>query len=90
MADGRRRERAPTVNGRDVTVELDDSGTGLAVLLDDATSRIIELEARGYRPRQLSVPAAAYERISLLHAPDLERGVPLIVLGLMLVSAEPR
>ena len=36
--------------GREVTVELKDPGEGVAVLLDDATSRILELEARGYHP----------------------------------------
>ena len=77
-------------SSRDVTVELDDPGSGMAVLLDDATARIVELETRGYRPRTLSVPAAVYERISHVHARDVERGVPLIVLGLTLVSAEPR
>jgi hypothetical protein len=77
------------VSSRDVTVELDDTGAGLAVLLDDATSRIIELEARGYRPQQLSVSPTAYAQISSVHARDVERGVPLIVLGLTLVSAEP-
>jgi hypothetical protein len=71
----------------EVTVEVDDSGSGVAALLDEATTRIIELETRGYRPRRLSVPAAAYERIAVVHARDLERGVPLIVLGLPLVRA---
>jgi len=69
---------------QDVTVEVEDSGGGVAVLLDEATSRIVELEARGYHPRSLSVPASAYERIAAVHARDLERGVPLIVLGLPL------
>jgi hypothetical protein len=70
----------------DVIVEIEDPGTGVAALLDEATTRIIELETRGYRPRSLSVPPAAYERIARVHARDLERGVPLIVLGLPLVS----
>jgi hypothetical protein len=71
----------------DVTVEVDDPGSGVAALLDDATARIIELELRGYHPRSLSVPPAAYERIAGVHARDLERGVPLIVLGLPLERA---
>jgi hypothetical protein len=70
----------------DVTVEIEDPGTGVAALLDEATARIIELETRGYRPRSLIVPPAAYERIARVHARDVERGVPLIVLGLPLVS----
>ena len=74
--------------GRDVTVEIGDTGAGVAVLLDDATSKIIELESRGYQPRQLSVSAATYECISQVRVRDLERGLPLIVLGLMLVSTE--
>jgi len=76
------------VTSIDVTVEVDDVGSGVAALLDEATTRIVELEARGYRPRSLSVPPAAYERIADVHARDLERGVPLIVLGLPLERAE--
>jgi hypothetical protein len=72
----------------DVTVELDDPGSGVAVLLDDATSRILELEARGYHPERLSVPRSAYDRIAVIHAGDVERGVPLIVLGLPLIAAD--
>jgi hypothetical protein len=71
----------------DVTVEVEDPGSGVAALLDEATARIIELETRGYHPRSLSVPPAAYERIAVVHARDVERGVPLIVLGLPLVRA---
>ena len=74
--------------GREVTVELDDPGAGVAVLLDDATSRILELEARGYHPRQLSVPRSAYDRIASLRAREVERGVPLIVLGLPLIVSD--
>ena len=77
-----------TVCSADVTVELDDPGAGVAVLLDDATSRILELEARGYHPRQLSVPRAAYDRIASLRAREVERGVPLIVLGLPLIASD--
>jgi len=76
------------LSGAGVTVEVDDPGSGVAVLLDDATTRILELEARGYRPARLSVPRTAYERIALIHARDVARGVPLIVLGLPLVSAD--
>jgi hypothetical protein len=72
----------------DVTVELDDVGAGVAVLLDDATARILELEADGYHPGRLSVPRSAYDRIAVIHARDLERGVPLIVLGLPLIAAD--
>ena len=72
----------------DLTVELDDPGAGVAVLLDDATARILELEARGYHPRRLSVPRAAYDRIAGIRARDLERGVPLILLGLPLVASD--
>jgi hypothetical protein len=68
----------------EITVEVGDPGMGVAALLDDATSRIVELEARGYHPRSLSVPPGAYDRIAGVHARDLERGVPLIVLGLPL------
>jgi hypothetical protein len=71
----------------EVTVEVDDPGNGVAALLDDATTRIIELELRGYHPRSLIVPPAAYERIANIHARDLARGVPLIVLGLPLERA---
>lgn len=74
--------------GSDVTVELDDPGAGVAVLLDDATSRILELEARGYHPRRLSVPRSAYDRIASLRAREVERGVPLIVLGLPLIASD--
>jgi hypothetical protein len=69
----------------DVTVELDDPG-GMAALLDDATSRIVELEARGYHPVGLSVPQAVYDRVAEVHRRDVERGVPLIVLGLPLLA----
>jgi len=72
----------------DVTVQIDDPGTGVAVLLDDATARILELEARGYHPRRLSVPRSAYDRIANLRARDVERGVPLIVLGLPLIASD--
>jgi hypothetical protein len=68
----------------EVTVEVDDTGNGVAALLDEATTRIVELEARGYRPRSLSVQPAAYERIAGVRAAELKRGVPLIVLGLPL------
>jgi hypothetical protein len=71
----------------DVTVEVEDGGSGVAALLDEATTRIVELETRGYRPRSLAVSPAAYERIAGVHARDLERGIPLIVLGLPLVRA---
>jgi hypothetical protein len=71
-----------------ITVEVDDPGSGVAVMLDDATARILELEARGYRVRRLRVSRDAYERIAGIHARDVERGVPLIVLGLPLVAAE--
>jgi hypothetical protein len=72
----------------DITVELDDPGPGVAVLLDDATARILALEARGYHPVALKVPRDAYERIASVRARDVERGVPLIVLGLPLVASE--
>jgi hypothetical protein len=75
------------MTSREVTVEVGDPGAGVAALLDEATSRIVELEARGYHPRSLSVPPAAYDRIADVHARDLERGVPLIVLGLPLERA---
>ena len=58
------------------------------MLLDDATSRILELEARGYHPRRLSVPRSAYDRIASLRAREVERGVPLIVLGLPLIASD--
>lgn len=77
-----------TSETNDVTVELDDPGTGVAVLLDEATSRILELEARGYHPERLSVPRSAYDRIARLRAREVERGVPLIVLGLPLVASD--
>ena len=72
----------------EATIELDDSGSGVAVLLDDATSRIVELELRGYRPKRLSVPRTAYDRSATVHARDVERGIPLILLGLTLVAAD--
>ena len=71
-----------------VTVELDDPGAGVAVLLDDETSRILELEARGYHPRLLSVPRSAYDRIAAVRARDVVLGVPLIVLGLPLIASD--
>jgi hypothetical protein len=71
-----------------LTVEVADPGGGVAVLLDDATTQIVELEARGYRPVRLSVPAAAYERIASVRARDVGRGVPIVVLGLLLVSSD--
>ena len=58
------------------------------MLLDDATSRILELEARGYHPRRLSVPRSALRPDRGLRARELERGVPLIVLGLPLVASD--
>jgi hypothetical protein len=72
----------------DITVELDDPGPGVAVLLDDATARILELEARGYHPVALKVSRDTYDRIASVRTCDVERGVPLIVLGLPLVAAE--
>jgi len=73
---------------RDVTVELDDPGSGVAVLLDDATTRIFELEARGFDIDVQFVSRAVYDRIAAVHARDVDRGVPLIVLGLPLVAAD--
>ena len=73
-------------SSRDVTVKLDDSGSGMAVLLDDATARIVELETRGYRsadPERARRGLRSGSRMST-HG-TFERGVPLIVLGLTLV-----
>ena len=75
-------------SARDITVELDDPGPGVAVLLDDATARILELEARGYHPVALKVSAEAYDRIASVRTRDVERGVPLIVLGLPLLATD--
>ena len=72
----------------DITVELDDPGPGVAVLLDDATTRILELESRGYHPIALEVSRSVYDRIASVRSRDVERGVPLIVLGLPLVPAD--
>src|SRR5262249_54905341 len=79
VAGGRVR---PDMTPPEVTVEIGDRGEGVAAPLDEATTRITELETRGSPPRSLSVPPAAYERIARVHARALDRGVPLIVLGL--------
>lgn len=72
-----------------VGVEDWDAETGLPGLLDAAIAQIVELETRGYRPTRLIVSRAAYEQIAVAHQRDLERGVPLIVLGLLLIYPAP-
>jgi hypothetical protein len=90
MADDReRRVSAAAVATVQPTVAIDDGGAGLAVLLDAAITQIVELETRGYRPDQISVPRAAYAQIATAHARDVSRGIPLIVLGLSLLEPRP-
>jgi hypothetical protein len=74
-------DQQPTVG-----IPVWDSETGLVGLLDAAITQIVELETRGYRPTQLIVSRDAYAEIARAHARDVERGVPLIVLGLSLLS----
>ena len=72
-----------------LTVVVDATGAGVAALLDDATARLLEHEARGDHPTALSVPRPTYELIASIKSADLARGVPLIVLGLPLAAHDP-
>lgn len=72
----------------EVTVVVGDHGGSVASLVDDARTRLEELELRGYRPTCFAVPRADYDRVVAIRADELRRGLPLLLLGLDVIPVD--
>jgi hypothetical protein len=71
-----------------LTVVVGDHGGSLASLVDEARSRLEDLEVRGYRPTRFAVPRADYDSVVAVRAAELRRGIPLLLLGLDVVPVD--
>jgi hypothetical protein len=60
---------------------LPDTGNWVCGLLDQASARLLDLEEAGLFPAELAVSSAAFASFLALRRRDLERGLPLFVLG---------
>jgi hypothetical protein len=58
-----------------------DTSHWVCALLDQASARLLALEEAGVFPDQMAVSSSAFARLRALRRRDLERGQPLLVLG---------
>jgi hypothetical protein len=62
--------------------------TSLAALLDDVRGLIVDARGRGEDPRYLLLPRVWYAVVNACKARDRERGMPVMVLGMEIVSSD--
>lgn len=65
-----------------------DDHDSLATLLDELRPLIVAAHAQNKNPRYVLLGASAYDAVAAVKSGDLERGMPMIVLGLEIVRAD--
>jgi hypothetical protein len=64
-----------------VVTDQPDTSHWVCGLLDQASAQLLALEQAGLFPSQMAVGSATYASFRALRRRDLERGLPLFVLG---------
>lgn len=59
-----------------------DTSDWVCGLLDQASARLLALEEAGLFPAEMTVSSPAFASFRALRRRDLERGLPLLVLGI--------
>jgi hypothetical protein len=65
-----------------------DDHVSLATLLDELRPLIVAARTQNQNPRYVLLSACAYDAVAAVKSGDLERGMPMIVLGLEIVRAD--
>ncbi len=67
---------------------MSDNAASLAILLDDVRPLIDAARQRGADPRYVALGATDFQAINVSKQSDLERGMPLLLLGMEVVRAD--
>ena len=66
----------------------DSEEASLTVVLDDLRPLIVAARDRGEHPRYVLLPPQPYALVAACKAADLQKGMPMLVLGLEVVSTD--